>query len=143
MAPQSPHEASNPRCTKNIFALILLLARLSLRVDGLPTLGVLSGAPFTVFWGTIPVMKFLVAWKTHNPAVTIERFAKEGAKFDPAVKVLFSAHVVGEPRGVMLLETDQPALIHAAIIGWSPHLECQVVTVLEDAEVLSALALKK
>lgn len=83
--------------------------------------------------------KYIIEWKSVDPQTTVKAFLSRGHGLEDVVKVLHSSHVVGQARGVLLVETDHPSSIQKTIVHWDPSLECTVSCVLTDEEVLDIL----
>ena len=85
-------------------------------------------------------MTYLISWTSKDPVNSAKEFSKSGHGLtDPDIKVLHSWHVVGDPSGGLLVETDKPELIHQAVVKWHPLLDVAVQTVISDEAATRAL----
>ena len=77
-------------------------------------------------------MQFMIEWKTKDLA----RFLERGH----GIKVVTSAHVVGEGAGYMVVEASDLPSVHAATAKWADLLHTTVKAIISDAEAKSALS---
>ena len=91
-------------------------------------------------------MTFLISWKTKDHTKTIPEFKKHGSAqaFATALgadglNVKQSWHVVGEPRGVLVVEAASPKVIHSAMVKVASLFDVVVDQVLTDAESVASL----
>jgi Domain of unknown function (DUF3303) len=84
---------------------------------------------------------YLLTWSSKNPQESIARFLKHGHALPHGLKVLTSVHVVGQPKGYVLIEgpADQ---VQQVILQWSDTVNCVVETVLTDEQAKAALTAK-
>jgi len=85
-------------------------------------------------------MQFMIEWKTKDPKASISRFLESGHGISgPNVKVLTSAHVVGEGSGYLLVEATHMSAIHAITAKWADVLMTTCKPVISDEEAAGAL----
>ncbi len=87
-------------------------------------------------------MKFLVQWNgkpaAQQPA--IERFIKTGGLPPENVKLLGRWHVIGEFRGVAIVDANDTAGLAAWMLQWGDVFEFDVAPAMTDEELGAALA---
>jgi hypothetical protein len=85
-------------------------------------------------------MMYIVQWKSKDPIATAKKYVEKGHGIMAGVKVLQDLHVVGSPSGFLLVETDQPELLHKAAAAWGePTMECSVIPVISGEQAKAAL----
>jgi hypothetical protein len=78
-------------------------------------------------------MEFIINWKTNDPNQSVPLFLK-GITFPPGVKVVSSYHYIGKPEGIVVLDTNDPALINAMLTTLPPGVfTVEVNAVVDDA----------
>jgi hypothetical protein len=88
---------------------------------------------------------YLISWKTKNHAASAAKFVKQGHALPnringPAdIKILASWHVVGEGRGVVIIESADPKAVHKLSASWADMLDCSVSQVISDTDAKTAL----
>jgi hypothetical protein len=86
-------------------------------------------------------MKYMVTWNVspENYERAMARFKNEDPKPGPEVETLGRWIEIGGMQGFSLFETNDPAAFWKFATKWADLLETQVVPVLTDAEMASAL----
>ena len=87
------------------------------------------------------MQKYVVEWVSANPEVTGKRFVESGFGLTHnKIKVLESLHVVGIPKGFLVIETDAPHLVHEALVSWhGTGLQTNIYPCVGDDEAKAAL----
>lgn len=85
--------------------------------------------------------KYVVTWNTKDPKISIPKLLAEGIKLDPGVTLLLPPlHVLGQQMGFVIVETDQPLLLQAAIMAWHEAVQCSIFPVFSNDEIKPVLA---
>jgi hypothetical protein len=84
-------------------------------------------------------MTYMIEWKTKDHVKSVAKFQKERQALAPkGMSMLGSYHAVGQGNGFAIVQTDDPALVHALSLKWAHVVDCKVTQVLSDHEAVVA-----